>query len=80
MPATRPQGDLSVGEALAAFRDANSLDAGYATAPRWRCRLGPVVLTLPNFKWRRQAIVRHDLHHVLTGYSCSMRGEFQIAA
>ncbi len=23
--------------------------------------------------------LRHDLHHILTGYPCSMRGEFQMA-
>jgi hypothetical protein len=42
--------------------------------------VGPVTLRLPNFRWRRRAILRHDLHHVLTGYPCTLRGEFQMAA
>jgi hypothetical protein len=72
--------ELTVGDALAQFRRAHGLDAGYAAAPVWRCRIGPVTLTLPNFKWRREAITSHDLHHIVTGYPCSMRGEFQMAA
>jgi hypothetical protein len=38
-----------------------------------------MTLTLPNFHWRRRAIFVHDLHHILTGYPCTMRGEFQLA-
>ncbi len=37
------------------------------------------LLRLPNFAWRRAAIQRHDLHHVLTGYPCTMRGECLMA-
>ena len=33
-----------------------------------------------NFKWRQQAIAHHDLHHVVTGYPCSLAGEVQVAA
>ena len=32
-----------------------------------------------NFKWRQQALACHDLHHVVTGYPCTMRGEMQVA-
>jgi len=37
------------------------------------------VVPVPNFSWRRAAIQRHDLHHMLTGYPFTMRGEFQVA-
>ena len=70
----------TVDEALAEFRRANGLSADEPSKPSWTCRLGPVVIRLPNFKWRRQAILAHDLHHVLIGYPCNMRGEFQMAA
>lgn len=70
--------DLSVGEALSAFRKANGI-AGEAFAT-WTCDVGPISLRLPNFRWRRKAILTHDLHHLLTGYPCSLRGEFQMAA
>jgi hypothetical protein len=46
----------------------------------WTCRIGPIVLCLPNFGWRRKAIEAHDLHHVLTGYPCTMAGERRMAA
>ena len=69
----------SVGEALVEFRKAAGLDCESASTS-WTCRLGPLALRLPNFKWRRQAILAHDLHHILTGYPCTMRGEFQMAA
>jgi hypothetical protein len=32
-----------------------------------------------NFAWRRDAIAHHDLHHVLTGYPCTIPGEMQVA-
>jgi hypothetical protein len=68
----------TVGEALIAFRKASGITAD--ESPSWSCRLGPLTLRLPNFDWRRKAILAHDLHHVLTGYPCTMRGEFQLAA
>ncbi len=70
----------TLGEALAEFRRANGLSADEAARASWTCRLGPLRLRLPNFQWRRRAILAHDLHHVLTGYPCTMRGEFQMAA
>lgn len=32
-----------------------------------------------NFKWRQQAIAHHDLHHIVTGYPCTLIGEMQLA-
>ena len=71
---------LTVGEALAAFRRENGLADDESLRVSWSCRLGPVAVRLPNFAWRRQAIFAHDLHHVLTGFPCTMRGECQMAA
>jgi hypothetical protein len=70
----------TVREALAEFRQANGLPAKEVFAASWTCRLGPLTLRLPNFKWRQDAIFAHDLHHVLTAYPCTMRGECQMAA
>jgi hypothetical protein len=72
--------DLTLREALAAFRQANGLPADETASASWTCRLGPLTLRLPNFTWRRRAILAHDLHHVLTGYPCTLRGECQMAA
>jgi hypothetical protein len=75
-----PAGSISVSEALVAFRAANGMDQADATATTWTCKLGPMRIRLPNFAWRREAILRHDLHHVITGYPCTMLGECQMAA
>jgi hypothetical protein len=70
----------TLGEALAQFRHANALVADESTQAWWTCKFGPVALQLPNFQWRRRAVLAHDLHHVVTGYPCGLRGEFQMAA
>ena len=72
------QEETTLGEALAEFRRANGIPRDEARS--WTCRLGPLTLRLPNFRWRRRAILRHDLHHLLTGYPCTLRGECQVAA
>lgn len=51
-----------------------------AAAPSWTCRVGPLTLRFPNFAWRRRALAAHDLHHLMTGYPMTMRGECQMAA
>ena len=43
-------------------------------------KLGPINLRLNNFQWRKHALAHHDLHHLLTGYPCTLAGELQIAA
>jgi hypothetical protein len=68
----------TLGRALAEFRRANGIPCNEVRS--WTCRLGSLTLRLPNFRWRRRAILRHDLHHVLTGYPCTLRGESQMAA
>ena len=71
---------VTVGEALAAFRLANGLATDESLRRSWTCKLGSLTLRLPNFAWRRKAILAHDLHHLLTGYPCTLRGECQMAA
>lgn len=70
----------TVAQALDAFRRAHGFAADEASHASWTCRLGPLTLRLPNFAWRRRAILAHDLHHVLTGIPCTLRGECQMAA
>lgn len=35
---------------------------------------------IPNWDARRRGVLKHDIHHILTGYESIMTGEFQIAA
>ncbi len=34
----------------------------------------------PNFDARRKAVIKHDIHHLLTGYQTSLSGESEISA
>ena len=72
--------EVTLGDALAAFRARNGLPSDETAARSWHCGIGPLTLHFPNFGWRKRAILAHDLHHVLTGYPCNLRGEFQVAA
>lgn len=46
----------------------------------WLARLGDLVLPLPNFRWRREALALHDRNHELTGYGFSAADECRLAA
>lgn len=61
------------------FRALHGIDGRYDDTATWPFRIGPVTVPVPNFSWRRAAIQRHDLHHLVTGYPFNMRGEFQVA-
>jgi len=61
------------------FRAEHGIDGRYDDTPTWPFRIGPVTVPVPNFSWRRRAIQRHDIHHLVTGYPFNMRGEFQVA-
>lgn len=70
------QAGLSREAALALLHAATESE----TPATWPCAVGPLMLHCPNFRWRRRAIVAHDLHHRMAGYPMTMRGEFQMAA
>ncbi len=57
---------------------------GFSTAAyedRWvHVKLGPIPFAFPNVASRRRAIRYHDLHHVVTGYDTTLRGEAEIGA
>jgi hypothetical protein len=73
--------ELTLGEARARLFALGGLgeDGGYGDA--WvRLKLWRVPLAFPNTAGRRRAVRFHDLHHVLTEYPTTWRGEFEIAA
>lgn len=72
---------LTLGEARTRLFALGGLgdDGGYGDA--WVVlRLRRVPLAFPNTEGRRRAVRFHDLHHVLTEYPTTWRGEFEIAA
>jgi len=64
---------------LAQLRAQHGIDGTYDATDTWPFQIGPLVVPVPNFSWRRAAIQRHDLHHILNGFPFNMRGEFQVA-
>lgn len=54
-------------------------DGGYS-ASKVVFRTGPLRFAIPNTAARRRALPLHDIHHVITGYDSSWRGEGEIAA
>lgn len=73
--------ERTVRQALAQYFRASGLpeDGGYSAAWFW-IRVGPISLPMPNIVARRGAVRYHDLHHLLTGYDTSWRGEAAIGA
>lgn len=54
-------------------------DGGYDD--EWAdAEFGPVVYRVPNLRARARALRIHDLHHLVTGYATSWRGEAEISA
>ncbi len=39
-----------------------------------------ITFYLPNLKSRKKAVLKHDIHHMLTGYSTLFKGETEISA
>jgi len=72
---------LSLGEARQQYFAANGFgdDGGYDTD--WvDVKIGPIPARIPNTAGRKRAVPFHDLHHVVTGYRTTFRGECEIGA
>ena len=72
---------LTMREALAQYFKVNHFgeDGGYSAA--WvDFKLGPIPMPFPNTPARKRAVPFHDLHHILTEYQTTTRGEFEISA
>ena len=73
--------DSTLGEARARFFEEAGFGADGGYGARWvEVRVGRVPLWFPNTEGRRRAAHFHDVHHILTGYATSLRGETEIAA
>lgn len=72
---------MSLRAARALYFDANhfGVDGGYQE--RWiKVKLWRIPIWLPNTQGRRKAVRLHDLHHILTEYPTTWRGEAEISA
>lgn len=72
---------LTLREARAQYFAANGFAPDGGDSDRWvEVRVGRVPFWFPNTRARRYSVKFHDLHHVLTGYPTSLRGETEIGA
>jgi len=73
--------DMTLGDARRLYFRLNGFgeDGGYDE--RWiKVKVWKLPIWLPNTKGRRKAVKLHDLHHVLTEYPTTWRGEAEISA
>lgn len=70
----------TVREARQAYLDENGFTVAAYDAPRTEGAFLGIRFTVPNTPRHRWAIMRHDLHHIATGYGTDLRGEGEISA
>jgi hypothetical protein len=72
---------LSLDAARAQYFAANGFGADGGYSAKWvDVKVGPISARIPNTKGRVRAVRFHDLHHVLTCYRTTFRGECEISA
>jgi hypothetical protein len=72
--------ELTVGQSLISLGlDADPFQSAAKAGDWWSFQIFGMKLFCYNFVWRRKALAFHDLHHVVTGYPCTLRGEMQVA-
>ena len=73
--------ELTLGEARRLYFESNGFgeDGGYEE--RWiKVKVWRLPVWLPNTEGRRRAVRLHDLHHIVTEYPTTWRGEAEISA
>lgn len=63
-----------------AYLRENGFTVGAYDEPRTRASLFGLDFTVPNTPRHRKAIMRHDLHHVATGFGTDVAGEGEVSA
>ena len=63
------------------YTDNNFGEDGGVSKPSVRIEMGTMLhIYFPNFDARRKAVLKHDMHHLLTGYTTALTGECEISA
>lgn len=72
--------ELTLGNARSLYFALNNFAESDYRA-RWvKMKIGPFPFAFPNTKGRAKAVKLHDLHHILTEYPTTWRGEAEIGA
>lgn len=72
--------DVRVRDARDEYLARNGLTVVGYTEKWAKFKLGPIPVFIPNTAARKRALPLHDLHHVVTEYATTYRGEAEIAA
>lgn len=71
----------TVKEAIQAYFKEHDLGEDGGLNKMWaKIKVGPIYLPLLNIPARRKALVFHDIHHIVTGYSGKWEGEVSISS
>src|SRR5258706_1316388 len=63
------------------YKQYNLNDDGGQSSPYVRVEVTKkILLYIPNFDARRKAVFKHDVHHIVTGYTSTFKGETEIGA
>jgi len=71
---------MTLSDALEQYFAGNDFDASTYTEDWARFWVGPLPVIIPNTALRKQALRKHDLHHIVTGYRTDVVGEAEIGA
>ena len=73
--------EMTLRDARARYFELNGFGADGGYEERWiKVKVWRVPVWLPNTEGRRKAVRLHDLHHILTEYPTTWRGEAEISA
>ena len=72
---------MTIQNALSAFYDANDFgdDGGEKSAVAW-IKFGPISLPIPNPESRKEVLLLHDVHHLITQNGTDWKGESAVSA
>jgi len=81
MPAFVYPPEMTLGQARARYFELNNFGSDGGYEERWiKVKVWRIPIWLPNTAGRVRAVKLHDLHHVLTEYPTTWRGEAEISA
>jgi len=73
--------DMTLRAARARYFELNNFGADGGYGERWiKVKVWRMPIWLPNTQGRRRAVRLHDLHHIVTEYPTTWRGEAEISA
>ena len=73
--------EMTLRDARERYFELNGFGADGGYEERWiKVKVWHIPVRLPNTKGRRKAVRLHDLHHILTEYPTTWRGEAEISA